>query len=76
VSVNISIKNVPEEVAQRLRDRAEKNRRSLQRELLVILEEAAGPKLSARDALERVRALGLETPGESVRLIRQMRDAR
>jgi plasmid stability protein len=76
LSVNISIKNVPEALAQRLRDRAEKNRRSLQRELLVILEEAAGPRLSAREAMDRVRELGLKTPGDSVRLIRQMRDAR
>ncbi len=74
--VNLSVKNVPEEIAQRLRERAERNRRSLQRELMVILEEAASPKLSARDAMERVRALGLKTSGDSVRSIRQMRDAR
>ena len=76
VSVNLSVKNVPEEIAQRLRERAERNRRSLQRELMVILAEAASPKLSLRDAMERVRALGLKTSGDSVRIIRQMRDAR
>ncbi len=74
--VNLSVKNVPEEIAQRLRERAERNRRSLQRELMIILEDAASPKLSLRDAMERVRALGLKTPGDSVRIIRQMRDAR
>ena len=34
---NLSIKNVPEELAERLRQRAEKNHRSLQGELLSIL---------------------------------------
>jgi plasmid stability protein len=74
--VNLSIKNVPDGLAQRLRERAERNRRSLQRELLLILEEAATPKAGPRELLERVRAIGLRTPAESVRLIRGMRDAR
>jgi antitoxin FitA len=38
---NISIREVPEEVAQSLRRRAARNRRSLQRELILILEHAA-----------------------------------
>jgi len=41
MSVNLSIKSVPEALAQRLRERAARNRRSLQRELLSIIEEAA-----------------------------------
>jgi plasmid stability protein len=41
--VNLSVKNVPDELAERLRRRASANRRSLQRELLSILEAAAGP---------------------------------
>ena len=40
--VNLSVKNVPDELAERLRRRAASNRRSLQRELLSILESAAG----------------------------------
>lgn len=74
--VNLSIKNVPDGLAERLRERAERNRRSLQRELLVILEEAAATRIRPREALERVRALGLKTPSESTRLIREMRNAR
>ena len=31
--VNLSVKNVPDALAQRLRERAHRNRRSLQREL-------------------------------------------
>lgn len=74
--VNISIKNVPDELAERLRGRAERNRRSLQRELLLILEEAASPRLGVREVYQRVRELGLRTPGDATRLIRRMRDGR
>lgn len=42
MSVTLTIKNVPDEVADALRQRAKANRRSLQRELLVIAEEVAG----------------------------------
>ena len=42
--VNLSVKNVPDELAERLRRRAAANRRSLQRELLLILEAAAGQR--------------------------------
>jgi len=38
--VNLSIKNVPETVAQGLRERAAQNHRSLQGELMAILEDA------------------------------------
>ncbi|HRO60119.1 MAG TPA: Arc family DNA-binding protein [Burkholderiaceae bacterium] len=41
MAVNLSIKGVPEHVAARLRARAERNRRSLQKELLAIVERAA-----------------------------------
>jgi plasmid stability protein len=39
--VNLSVKNVPDPLAERLRLRADRNRRSLQKELLSILEAAA-----------------------------------
>ena len=41
MAVNLSIKNVPEAIAARLRERAERNHRSLQGELMAILESAA-----------------------------------
>lgn len=41
MSVNLSVKNVPEALAAMLRDRAERNHRSLQGELMAILTEAA-----------------------------------
>lgn len=37
---NLSIKNVPEPLAEALRQRAERNHRSLQGELMAILEQA------------------------------------
>ncbi|HVH82239.1 MAG TPA: Arc family DNA-binding protein [Stellaceae bacterium] len=41
MSVNLSIKNAPEEVVAALKLRAKQNHRSLQGELMAIIEEAA-----------------------------------
>ena len=75
--VNLSIKNVPEEVVEQLRERAKRNHRSLQGELMVILEEALPPpKLSLDEVVARVRALGFKTGDDSTRWIRELRDSR
>ena len=42
MAVNLSIKGVPDTLAERLRERAERNHRSLQGELMLIIEQAAG----------------------------------
>jgi len=77
VAVNLSIKNVPEPLVERLRARAKDNHRSLQGELLVILEEALGQRrLNAREIHQIVVASGLKTPSESLEIIRAERDAR
>lgn len=78
MSVNLSIKNVPDAVARRLKQQAKRNRRSLQGELLVILEEAArsSRSLTPEEAIAEVRRLGLRTPAEAARSIRADRDAR
>jgi hypothetical protein len=80
VSTNLSIKNVPDELAERLRARAKRNRRSLQGELLAILEAAEGEETETRMTLralrERGAAYGLRTESESARWIREDRDAR
>ena len=67
----MSIKNVPDELAGRLRRRASRARRSLQGELLVILEEAAAreAKLSPQEVYDRARRRGLKTPREAVERI-------
>ena len=76
--VNLSIKKVPDTLANRLRQRAEQAHRSLQGELMAILEEAVFglDPLTPSEALEEVRRLGLETEPDSVTLIRADRDAR
>jgi len=74
--VNLSVKNVPDDIARRLRDRAARNHRSLQGELMAILEVAADePRaLSPAEVLARVRVRGLATPATSTGLIRSDRD--
>ena len=74
--INLSIKNAPDEVVQRLRQRAERHHRSLQGELLAIIEEAVRPdqELSPAELLAEVRRLGLRTPGDSTAIIRADRD--
>lgn len=55
--VNLSIKNVPDEVVRGLRNRAANNQRSLQQELLAILRQAAKdqPEVSIDGLLERAQ---------------------
>ena len=76
--VNLSIKNAPDDIVSRLRARAERNHRSLQGELLAILDEAVRkePALSVEEVLREVSRLGLKTRSESADLIRADRDAR
>jgi len=75
--MNVSIKNVPEAVLDRLRERAGRNHRSLQGELLTILEESVGTrKLSVWELHHYVTELGLDDPDESVDMIREERDSR
>lgn len=76
--VNLSIKGVSDDIADRLRAKALRHHRSLQGELLAILEESVrGPqKLSPSELLEKVRTLGLRTPAESARAVRKERDER
>ena len=73
----LSIKNVPDDVVERLRERAKRNHRSMQGELITILEEAVeATKLTKREVRARIKAIGLKTEGDSVQMIREDRDAR
>lgn len=74
--MDLSIKDVSEDLVCRLRERARRNGRSIQDEVLAILEAAAPAKISIHEARERVRALGIASPAESTRMIRRMRDSR
>lgn len=75
--VTLSVKNVPDEVVAQLRERARRHHRSLQGELLVILEEAVGAEKVTVSELRRwVGDMGLRTGPEAEAIIRELRDAR
>jgi plasmid stability protein len=75
--VTLSVKTVPDEIAATLRERARRNHRSLQGELMAILENAAmETPFPARTLLARVRALGVATSADGARLVRRARDRR
>ena len=86
--LNLSIKNVPDDLAQLLRERAARTHRSLQRELLALLEHAVAtggtevatgirrPTLSIEEAVARARLLFPDGTPSSVDFIRQLRDQR
>jgi plasmid stability protein len=78
MAVDLSIKNVPDDVAELLRKRAKRNRRSLEGELLAIAEAAVEEDryLTPMEVLAEVRKLGLRSPSESAEIVRAMRDGR
>jgi antitoxin FitA len=89
MAVNLSIKNVPEPLAATLRARAERNHRSLQGELMAILEQAVHPRVpladlavpqactvSIEEAVERSRKLFPKGTPSSTGFIRTMRNGR
>jgi plasmid stability protein len=74
MTVTLSIKNVPDDLAQKLKERAARNHRSLQGELMAIIEAAEPPKRSIREIYAMVKASGVKTPSESARMVREDRD--
>ena len=74
-TVTLSVKNVPKELARKLRAQATRNHRSLQGELLAILS-AAGQSTTVGDLAALVNRLGLSTPSESAALVREDRNGR
>ncbi len=75
--INVSIKNVPDDIVEKLRKRAKRNHRSLQGELIAIMEEATQSTfLSVDEAEERLRILGFKTRDESTNWERETRNAR
>ena len=76
--VSLSIKNAPDDVVERLKQRAARHHRSLQGELMAILEEAvrASRPLTPDEVLTQVRQLGLSTPREAAAILREDRDVR
>ena len=74
---SLTVKNIPEVMMVLLRERAKRHHRSLQGELMLILEEAVAPtRLSLDQLQERVKELGISTGDDSTRWVREIRDAR
>ena len=76
--VTLSIKNAPDHIVAVLRDRAVRHHRSLQGELMSILEEAARTDLpvrlmTVREVAELAERIGPISPS-SVNMIREDRD--
>lgn len=77
MGVNLSVKNVPDALAAALRERARANHRSLQGELMAMLEAHVGARpFRASHVWNRAKASGLSTPAEATRMIREDRDGR
>ena len=76
--VNLSIKNAPDDLVALLKARAERNHRSMQGELLAILEDAvrAPQRITPMELLAEVRKLDLKMPSEAAEIVRKMRDER
>ena len=76
-TVTLSVKNVPADLAKRLKERAARHNRSLQGELLAILDEAGTRLMTLDDISKLAKRLGLKGESlESARIIRQDRDER
>ena len=78
-TASLTIRDIPQPMLERLKARAERHRRSMQDEIVAILESAAVQGVSRRsvaETLEYVRSLGVRTPAESVDMIRADRDGR
>jgi len=80
MGINISIKNVPEEKVAQLKARAKRNHRSLQGELLALIEAATGvdrppqETMTIDEVVEQGLRLGLRTPAQATQWIREDRD--
>ena len=76
--MNLSIKNVPEELVKALKERAKANHRSLNGEVLSVLEETTrttGVRKSIRQIGEEARKLELPQISDAAALVRADRDS-
>jgi len=76
--VDISIKGLPDALVEELRRRAAQHNRSLESEVVAILQASVSSDrdLAINGLLAKVQALGLRTPAESAAIVREDRDAR
>lgn len=71
MGVNLTLKNIPDEIVEQLRFRAKRHRRSLQGEILALIEESLRPhRLSPEELYVQLQKLDLATPNEALDMIR------
>ena len=75
MSVTLSIKGLPEDVAAKLRRRAAEHQRSPEGEALAILEASLTDErcITIGELHAKVQAMGLRSPAESVAMLREDR---
>jgi plasmid stability protein len=77
MGIALSIENVPEEKVELLKQRAERNHRSLQSELMAIINAATEAlphrPMTIEELAELGRRRGLSMPDESAQMIREDR---
>lgn len=77
MAVSLSLKDVPDDLAEALRQQAKRNHRSLQGEMMHILDTAVRPKpFRAMALLREIQKLGLKTESNGTDIIRKARDRR
>jgi plasmid stability protein len=76
---SLTLKNIPEQKLELLKRKAQEHHRSLQGEMMHLIDEALNTpsaKLTLEEVYAKVKALGVSSPNESTRMIREDRDAR
>ena len=64
MATNFTLKNIPEDLYGKVKERAERNHRSINGEIITILSAATASKhISADEILARARALRAQTSG-------------
>jgi plasmid stability protein len=68
--------SIPEPLADALRRRAARHHRTVDEEVVGILESSLDTerRITPKELLAKVRSMGLHTPSESVAIIREDRD--
>ena len=78
--MDLVLRNIPDRVGDALRELAARHNTTVEAEAVDILDaKLAEPKKVGAPALEilaRIEAAGIRTPGNSVKIIRRMRDRR
>lgn len=74
----LTIENISDDLVDRLRKRAELHSRSMQSEVIAILDQSlrTGRKLSLGEFRQRLDELDFQTGDDSTRWIRELRDSR